>query len=336
MRALPLLVLLGCGAESVGGGGGGEAGGGRVRAPQSPRCTRTLAEDVPHQGTPWPHRIQWLADDRIVVLATEGEGNARSNGTAYDADRTAIVLFDVEHELRTGERPLASYVLRANLFAVRDPRTLILVTPTGAATLDLITGCLRESEHVEPIIDHLNETPLAAIDAVHGRVFLATEAAFIGIDVQTMQASEAARVGRDVEALEYDPTSDRIVARTGAATVRLYDPATLAELSTFDLPKAASGGPWIRPGHAEAAFSYELQCTRYEKPRNQAGMRGPRCLDSLPRSAHASFAWRCRRGPRSRPTRPVLRTTRSLSRANGRAGAAMGRRSSPTTRFRER
>src|SRR5262249_61366587 len=100
-----------------------------------------------------------------------------------------------------------------------------------------------------------DRVPLAAIDRAHGRFFLLTGYGFVRVDAATMKVDvDVPRPRTYFVALAYDPTSDRLVARTRTRDVHLFDPPTLAEDGAIDLPDRATDGPWLRPGHAQAAF----------------------------------------------------------------------------------
>jgi len=228
-----------------------------------------LASEQISTLSPMVNRIAWVGDQRLVVAYEEGRPDVHERSSA------GIVVFDVARPAA----PVAMYRVPAIDLAMKDERTALLVTRNNVATLDVTTGCLRESESLEVVIR--DSVPLAAFDHVRGRFFVITKYGFVRVDATTM------KVARDVPRprtyfvdLAYDPTSDRLVARTRERTVRLFDPATLAEVSTFDLPDRATDGPWVRPGHAEAAFGIFIECkVRKDSPPGQPPRKATPCLD---------------------------------------------------------
>lgn len=268
VRLVVVAVLLGCGS-----GGSpqpaAQAAGSAAPRDAAPACSRTLRSEPFSTLSPIVHRIAWVDDKRLVVAYEEGRPDVHEKSSA------GIAMFD----LAKPDAPLAMYRVPAIDLAMKDDRTALLLLREHVATLDVTTGCLRESESLEVVVR--DSVPLATFDHVRGRFFLLTKYGFVRVDAATMKVDlDVPRPRTYFVDLAYDPTSDRLVARTRERHVHLFDPATLAEVSTFDLPDRATDGPWVRPGHAEAAFGIFIECKeRKSSPPGHPPAKAAPCLD---------------------------------------------------------
>ncbi len=250
-----LIVLAAC--------GGGEASAPHALPPAAASCTRTLASEPLRPQAPSVARVAWLPGDQLAVLVGDGH---LAHGE-LSTDREGLAIYDASHPAAEGAPPLRSYRIAADDLAIAG-RTALLVTPTGVATLDLDTGCVREAAL---------EVGPAAFDTVHHRIYLATAHSLVRFDTDAMKiGAQIMRPARHLDALAYEPQSDRVVVRTAGTEVRVYDPK-LDEVAVFDLPRPPAGGPWPRPGQAEVAFGYTLQCEHRARP--APGDEAPKCAD---------------------------------------------------------
>jgi hypothetical protein len=213
-----------------------------------------------------PRQIAWTASntggDRLFVRTGNG-----------------LREYDLSHAYRPGEAPLHAFRVESVDFTMRGDGSAMFVSAKGVATLDLSSGCLRTLEGVQP--EPKAYGALEAIDAAHGRFFLVTDAAFIRVEADTMQvAAQVPRPSLAFGRVAYDPALDVVVVRALGASVHLYDASTLAEKSSFDLPLPPTLGPWVRPGHAEAIFGYEVPCAhRVRRASSEPTKAGPPCAD---------------------------------------------------------
>jgi hypothetical protein len=213
-------------------------------------------------GTHGLARVAWIDDTHVAALVGSG----------------GVLVFDAGKP-GDAQAPQHSYALDARELAIRGRRTAILASDTAISTLDLETGCLRSSEPLE-LATGAAARPLVAFDVAHGRVFAVTLHAFVRLDVDLMKVAVEAPVPRDVVALAYDPTSDRVIARGFGDRVAMFEASTLVKAASVQLAHRPTGGPWVRPGHAQAAFSYDLQCEHFAAaPPGPPRMRGPPCLE---------------------------------------------------------
>ena len=242
--------------------------------PVAAACARVVRDGRVHPRSPWIHRLVWQGGDRLAVLVGEGDPSR----FADPSGRSAVLVYDLAHAYGPNEAPLHELPLDAVDLALHGEQALV-VQRDGVATLDLATGCLRQSDALRPQLDRVNERALAAIDAVHARFFVATGSALLRVDAATMQVTVEVARPSDLGAFAYDPESDVLVARTAGPYALVLDGETLAEVGRLALPAAAAAGPWIRPGRDEVVFAYDLRCTHHARTRGPLRMAGPRCLD---------------------------------------------------------
>lgn len=209
--------------------------------------------------------IVWRSPTQVIVAIGDNLARDPSN---VDRKRTGIAIYDITTPDHT---PPVSYRIGANDIALAaDGKTVFIVGGDRVSTFDLETQCVRDSEPMA--------IQSAAIDAVHGRVFVLTANGLLRLDGVDLKVALDVPRPRQLQSIGYDPTSDRVMLRLYSTTVELYEGATLAAAGTLTIPGQPTGGPWVRPGAAEAWFIYQVNCV-HRKPTPRITMRAGACLD---------------------------------------------------------
>ena len=215
----------------------------------APACTRTLSHEAISIESPLVRQIVWASDTRLVAAVEDFHRQVQTPESA------GIAIYD------TASTTAQTVRVPVIAFALRDDQVM-LATRHGVATLDLLTGCLRESEPFELAI---HDAPLVAFDTTRGRFFVVTRMGFLRIDAATLKIDVDVPFPRPyLRGFAYEPSSNRVVARDDKHLLHLYDPDRLVELGNpIRLPHDwTTDGPWPRPGHAELALGTYIDCKR--------------------------------------------------------------------------
>lgn len=220
---------------------------------------------------PFAHRVAWV--DPTHVLVALGDGSRPDDPT----ERAGILLYDLTKPSGLDDVDAVTWsfpIVALDVALSPDRATAIVATPTGIGELAIATGCYREVA--------ISGARHISLDPPRRRAFVVTEDTLARVELAAGTTFEVAKP-EVVDAMAYDPTSDRLVVRHRLGAAKLFDPTSLVAASEIVLvptSDAVEGGPWIRPGIAEAVFSVFHYCEKHAPaPPGPPRMRGPPCIE---------------------------------------------------------